>query len=74
MELKAGVREGDEERSAFRGVMLENSRRRDETLSQYVNRRTRDFVKASQLGLDAQGGCGLERPRASEPAGSSSGT
>ncbi|CAE7309094.1 unnamed protein product, partial [Symbiodinium necroappetens] len=51
IELKAGVRAEDEERSAFRGIMMENSRRRDESLSQYVNRRTRDFTKAALYGI-----------------------
>ncbi|OLP76476.1 hypothetical protein AK812_SmicGene43580 [Symbiodinium microadriaticum] len=51
IELKAGVRAEDEERSAFRGIMMENSRRRDESLSQYVSRRTRDFTKAALYGI-----------------------
>ena len=39
--LEPTIGAGDEERAAFRAVMMENSRRRDESLSQYASRRTR---------------------------------
>ena len=52
IELKAGVREDDEKRQAFRGVMHDNGRRRGECLSQYATRRQRDFSKAACFGLD----------------------
>ena len=51
MEMKAGVREDDDRRQAFRGIMHENARRRDETLAQYSMRRLRDFSKAATYGI-----------------------
>ena len=47
LELKAGVREDDDKRAAFKGVMQDGVRKRDETLTQYVTRRMRDFTKAA---------------------------
>ena len=51
IELKAGVREDDERRQAYRAVMHECSRKRDETLAQYSMRRLRDFTKAAAVGI-----------------------
>ena len=51
IELKAGVREDDEKRAAFKGIMVDNVRRREESLSQYVTRRMRDFTKAMMFGI-----------------------
>eukprot|EP00439_Symbiodinium_sp_Y106_P037017 s2656_g4.t1 len=51
IEMKAGVREDDDRRAAFRGVLHENAKRKDETLGQYANRRLRDFAKASSYGV-----------------------
>ena len=51
IEMKAGVREDDDRRAAFRGVLHENSRKKDESLGQYANRRLRDFAKAASYGV-----------------------
>ncbi|CAE6953093.1 GIP [Symbiodinium sp. CCMP2592] len=51
IEMRAGVREDDDRRAAFRGVLYDNARRRDESLGQYANRRLRDFSKASSYGV-----------------------
>lgn len=48
---KAGVREDDEKRRAFKAVMSENNKRKDETLAQYAVRRQREFRKASDFGV-----------------------
>ena len=48
---KAGVREDDEKRRAFRVVMSENFRRKDETLAQFAVRRQKDFSKAADFGV-----------------------
>ena len=47
LDAKAGVRDDDERRQAFRAVMAENSRRRDESLMQFALRRQRDFQRAA---------------------------
>ena len=49
---KAGVREDDEKRRAFRVVMSENFRRKDETLAQFAVRRQKDFAKAADFGVN----------------------
>ena len=51
IELKAGVREDDEKRAAFKRIMVDNVRKREESLSQYVTRRMRDFTKAMMFGI-----------------------
>lgn len=48
---KAGVREDDDRRRAFRAAMVDNVRRRDETLSQFAVRRLRDFSQAAAYGV-----------------------
>jgi len=48
---KAGVREDDERRRAFKAAIVEGQRRKDETLSQYSLRRLRDFSQASSYGV-----------------------
>ena len=52
MEMKAGVQEDAEKRSAFRSVLADTSRKRDETLAQFAMRRLRDFTRATQFGLE----------------------
>ena len=47
---KAGVREDDEKRRAFRSAIADQSRHRDETLAQYA-RRQRDFNQAANYGV-----------------------
>ncbi|CAE7545258.1 unnamed protein product [Symbiodinium sp. CCMP2592] len=51
IEMKAGVREDDERRQAYRRVMHDVGRRRDETLAQYSMRRLRDFTRAASFGV-----------------------
>ena len=51
IEMKAGVREDDERRQAYKGVMHDSGRRRDETLAQYAMRRLRDFTRTASHGL-----------------------
>ena len=51
IEMKAGVREDDERRQAYRRVMHEVGRRRDETLAQYSMRRLSDFTRAASFGV-----------------------
>ena len=51
MNNKAGVREDDERRRAFKAAITEHQRRRDETLAQFAVRRQRDFTQASQHGV-----------------------
>ena len=51
LEMKAGVREDEDKRQAYPGIMHENQRKRDESLAQYAMRRTRDFTKASSHGV-----------------------
>ena len=48
---KAGVREDDERRRAFRMAFSENQRKKDETLAQYAVRRQRDFRAAAGFGV-----------------------
>ena len=52
IEMKAGVQEDAEKRSAFRAVLSDTSRKRDETLAQFAMRRLRDFTRASSFGLE----------------------
>ena len=52
MEMKAGVQEDTEKRTAFRSVLADTSRKRDESLAQFAMRRLRDFTRASQFGLE----------------------
>ena len=51
IEMKAGAREDDDRRAAFRAVLHDNGRRKDETMGQYANRRLRDFTRASSFGI-----------------------
>ena len=51
IDSKAGVREDDEKRRAFRAVMSENVKKKDETLAQYAVRRQREFSRASDFGV-----------------------
>ena len=51
MNLKAGVREDDEKRQAFRDVIHGVTRKKDESLGQYATRRLRDFSKAETYGI-----------------------
>lgn len=48
---KAGVREDDEKRRAFKAALMEQQRRRDETLAQFAVRRQRDFTHAASFGV-----------------------
>ena len=48
---KAGVREDDERRRAYRAAIVEGQRKREETLSQYAMRRLRDFNYAASFGV-----------------------
>ena len=48
---KAGIREDDEKRRAFKSAVTENGRRKDESLAQYAMRRLRDFNHASTFGV-----------------------
>ena len=48
---KAGIRQDDEKRRAFKSAVTENGRRKDETLAQYAMRRLRDFNHASTFGV-----------------------
>ena len=52
IEMKAGVQEDAEKRAAYRAVLSETGRKRDETLAQYAMRRQRDFSRASGFGLE----------------------
>ncbi|CAE6937198.1 unnamed protein product [Symbiodinium sp. CCMP2456] len=51
MSMKAGVRDDDEKRQTFRNVIHGSTRRKDETLGQFANRRIRDFTKAASYGI-----------------------
>ena len=51
IELKAGVREDDERRFAFRSIMYDGGRKKDETLGQYAMRRIRDYNQAANHGI-----------------------
>ncbi|CAE7324282.1 RE1, partial [Symbiodinium necroappetens] len=51
LDMKAGVREDDEKREAFRSLFYQSQRRRDETLAQYAMRKQQDFTKASAFGI-----------------------
>ena len=48
---KAGVREDDEKRRAYRQAITDSQRHRDETLAQYAQRRMRDFRSAATFGV-----------------------
>ena len=52
---KAGVREDDEKRRAFKAIMSENNKRKDETLAQYAVRRQREFNRAADFGVSIPG-------------------
>ena len=51
MNSRAGVREDDEKRRAYRQAITETQRKRDESLAQYALRRQRDFRQASNYGV-----------------------
>ena len=51
MNNKAGVREDDERRRAYRSAITDLQRHRDESLAQFAVRRMRDFAHASQYGV-----------------------
>ncbi|CAE7850169.1 unnamed protein product, partial [Symbiodinium necroappetens] len=51
MNLKAGVRDDDEKRQAFRDVIHGAARKKDENLGQFATRRLRDFAKAATYGI-----------------------
>ena len=51
IDMKAGVREDDERRQAYRSVMHDVGRRRDESLAQFAMRRQRDFTRAATFGV-----------------------
>ena len=51
MHLKAGVRDDDEKRQAFKDVIHGAARRKDESLGQFATRRIRDFTKAATYGI-----------------------
>ena len=48
---KAGVREDDEKRRAYKQAITDSQRHRDETLAQYAQRRMRDFRSAATFGV-----------------------
>ena len=51
MNAKAGVREDDEKRRAYRQAITENQRHREESLAQYAMRRQKDFRNAAIHGV-----------------------
>ena len=51
IEMKAGAREDDHRRAAFKAVLHDNGRRKDESMGQFANRRLRDFTRASSYGI-----------------------
>ena len=51
MEMRAAVREDEEKREAFRGVMQECNRKRNESLAQFAARRQRDYSRAASFGI-----------------------
>ena len=51
MNNKAGVREDDDRRRAYRQAIVENQRRKDETLAQFSVRRLQDFRAAAAYGI-----------------------
>ena len=51
MNLKAGVRDDDEKRQAFKDVIHGAARRKDENLGQFATRRLKDFTKAAVYGI-----------------------
>ena len=55
MNNKAGVREDDERRRAYRQAITDNQRRKDETLAQFAVRRMRDFRSAATFGVQVPG-------------------
>ncbi|CAE7227097.1 GIP, partial [Symbiodinium sp. CCMP2456] len=52
LELKAGVREDDERRHAFKTIMYDGGRKKDESLGQYAMRRLRDYNQAATHGIN----------------------
>lgn len=52
LDLKAGVRDGEERRAAFRKAIYHTTRRKDETLAQYAVRRQQEFTMARNHGID----------------------
>lgn len=52
LDLKAGVRDGEERRAAFRKAIYHTTRRKDETLAQYAVRRQQEFTVARNHGID----------------------
>ena len=52
IETKAGVRDGEERRMAFKRAMYQTGRRRDETLAQFAVRRLQDFSIATSHGIN----------------------
>ncbi len=52
IETKAGVRDGEERRLAFKRAMYQTGRRRDETLAQFAVRRLQDFSIATSHGIN----------------------
>ena len=68
MEMKAGVREDEEKREAFRGVMHDASRKRGESLAQFATRRARCGASGGPPGARASTpGPGRGRFRGSRP-------
>ena len=51
MNQKAGVRDDDDKRRAYRQAITENQRKREETLSQFAVRRQREFRNAANYGV-----------------------
>ena len=51
MNLKAGVRDDDKKRQAFKDVIHGAARKKDENLGQFATRRLRDFTKAATYGI-----------------------
>ena len=49
---KAGVREDDDRRRAYRQAITDSTRHRDESLAQYAQRRMRDFQSAAAFGVE----------------------
>lgn len=52
IETKAGVRDGEERRLAFKRAMYQTGRKRDETLAQFAVRRLQDFSIATSHGIN----------------------
>ena len=52
IETKAGVRDGEERRLAFKRAMYQTGRKRDESLAQFAVRRLQDFSIATSHGIN----------------------